>query len=164
MNISSPILIIPAHSTAHPPDMWKGEDDEISERLAGTEIKTHQTQLKCGFIPPSFLLYDVSKNHLCPAKEKGGGEKKTWLNKVNHVRVYTGRCGECMKQSSPTPRFYSESLCWKEHLFQSAECELVSASESAWPASSCATEPPLCHSAGATGVPMSDIKINMGAH
>lgn len=76
MNLSSPILIVPVHSTTHPPDIWKEEDDEISEGLAGTEIKTHQTQLKGAFIPPSFLLYDVSKNHLCPAKEKGRGEKK----------------------------------------------------------------------------------------
>lgn len=138
----------------------------LAKGLAGTEIKTHQTQLKCAFIPPSFLLYDVSKHHLRPAKEKGGGgeKKKTGLNKANHVRVDTGLCGEGMKQSSPTPCFYSESLCWKEHLFQGAECKLVSASESAWPVSSCATEPPLCHSAGATGVPMTDIKINMGAH
>lgn len=62
----------------HPPDKWKEEDDKISEGLAGTEIKTHQTQLKWAFIPPSFLLYDVSKDHLCPKKE--GEKQKTWLN------------------------------------------------------------------------------------
>lgn len=102
MNLSSPISYPSSPQHTHPPDTWKEEDDKISEALAGTEIKTQQTQLKCAFIPPSFLLYDVSEDHLCPAKGRRGAEKKTTLSKVH---------GKRMKESSPTPRFYCESLC-----------------------------------------------------
>lgn len=126
------------------------DDDTRWGRPAGTEIKTHQTELKCAsYLHPFFFMMFPSTTSALQ-KEKG---RKAWLKRDkpdNEMRVYCGL---------PRERSKLKKCTLKEHLFQIAGRELAIRSESVRPVPSCVTEPPLCHSLAVTGALISDSTI-----